>query len=111
LFLKIRLTRRRPAECPVYPEQISLFDAGTIRYAGLSEVSIDDIVAASKIFKVSTVQNRFNLSDRESESVLDYCDAQSIGFIPGLPLASGNLAESTFTLHKIAEHTAHYLAR
>jgi pyridoxine 4-dehydrogenase len=81
----------------------ALLDAGTIRYAGLSEVSIEDIQAASKVFKVSTVQNRFNLIDRGSESVLDYCSAQGIGFIPWFPLASGSLTKSTPALDKIAK--------
>lgn len=85
----------------------SLLDAGTIRYAGLSEVSIEDIVTASRVFKVSTVQNRFNLNDRGSESVLGYCEAQGIGFIPWFPLASGNLARSSSVLDKIAKgHSA-----
>jgi pyridoxine 4-dehydrogenase len=81
----------------------ALLDAGVIRYAGLSEVSIEDITAASKIFKVSTVQNRFNLNDRGSESVLNYCDMHGIGFIPWFPLASGNLAKSTSALDQIAK--------
>jgi aryl-alcohol dehydrogenase-like predicted oxidoreductase len=49
----------------------SLQDNGIIRYAGLSNVSIADIEAASKVFKVATVQNRYNLVDRGSEDVLD----------------------------------------
>ncbi|EJZ22293.1 aldo/keto reductase, partial [Rhizobium sp. Pop5] len=51
----------------------SLLDAGLIRHAGLSEVSVADIEAASKHFKVATVQNRYNLVDRTSEDVLDLC--------------------------------------
>ena len=50
-----------------------LLDSGVIRYAGLSEVSVADIEAASKVFEVATVQNRYNLVDRGSEDVLDYC--------------------------------------
>ena len=63
-----------------------------IRFAGLSEVSVEEIKAASKVFKVATVQNRYNLADRASEPVLDYCEAQGIGFIPWFPLAAGDLA-------------------
>jgi len=69
-----------------------LLDSGVIRYAGLSEVAVADIKAAAKIFKVSTVQNRYNLVDRGSEAVLDYCTEHGIGFIPWFPLASGDLA-------------------
>jgi pyridoxine 4-dehydrogenase len=71
----------------------SLIDAGIIRHAGLSEVSIDDIAEASKIFPVATVQNRYNLVDRGSEDVLQYCEQHDIGFIPWFPLAAGDLAK------------------
>lgn len=71
----------------------SFIDQKLIRDAGLSEVSIEDIKAASKFFKVATVQNRYNLVDRTSEDVLDYCTAQNIGFIPWFPLAAGDLAK------------------
>ena len=80
----------------------ALLDEGLIRHAGLSEVSVEDIEAAQKIFPVSTVQNRFNLVDRTSELVLDYCDAHGIGFIPWYPLAAGALAKSGSLLDKIA---------
>lgn len=70
----------------------SFLDEGLIAHAGLSEVSVDDIRAAAGIFPVATVQNRYNLVDRGSEAVLDYCAAQGIGFIPWFPLASGDLA-------------------
>ncbi|GBQ52849.1 aldo/keto reductase (plasmid) [Komagataeibacter sucrofermentans] len=71
----------------------SFIDQKLIRHAGLSEVSVDDIKAASKFFDVATVQNRYNLVDRTSEDVLDYCTAQNIGFIPWFPLAAGDLAK------------------
>jgi pyridoxine 4-dehydrogenase len=79
-----------------------LLDSGVIRYAGLSEVSVRDIEAASRVFRVSTVQNRYNLVDRSSEEVLDYCTRQGIGFIPWFPLAAGNLAASGSPLDSIA---------
>ncbi len=76
---------------------------GLIRHAGLSEVSVDDIQAASAHFKVATVQNRYNLIDRSSEAVLDYCEQQGIGFIPWHPLAAGALAKSGSLLDGIAK--------
>jgi pyridoxine 4-dehydrogenase len=79
-----------------------LLDSGVIRHAGLSEVSVADVKAASKVFKVATVQNRYNLVDRGSEDVLDYCTQQGIGFIPWFPLASGNLATAGSVLDGIA---------
>jgi aryl-alcohol dehydrogenase-like predicted oxidoreductase len=81
----------------------SLLDDGIIRHAGLSEVSIDDIKAAAKVFRVATVQNRYNLVDRGSEDVLDHCTANGIGFIPWFPLASGDLAKPGSLLDNIAK--------
>jgi aryl-alcohol dehydrogenase-like predicted oxidoreductase len=70
----------------------SLIDDKVIRFAGLSEVSVEEIEAASKVFPVATVQNRYNLADRASEAVLDHCEKKNIGFIPWFPLAAGDLA-------------------
>jgi pyridoxine 4-dehydrogenase len=80
-----------------------LLDSGVIRHAGLSEVSVADIKAASKVFKVATVQNRYNLVDRASEAVLDYCTEQGIAFIPWFPLAAGDLASPGSVLDSIAK--------
>lgn len=66
---------------------------GLIRHAGLSEVSVADIEEAQKYFKVTTVQNHYNLANRQSEDVLDYCEKNGIGFIPWFPLAGGELVE------------------
>lgn len=79
-----------------------LIDAGTIENAGLSEVSVDQIKEASKYFKVATVQNRYNLIDRESEDVLEYCEQNGIGFIPWYPLGSGELTRRGSVLDEIA---------
>lgn len=79
-----------------------LIDTGVIRHAGLSEVCVADIKAASKHFKVATVQNRFNLGDRGSEDVLDFCTAHGIGFIPWYPLAAGELTRPGSLLDAIA---------
>jgi pyridoxine 4-dehydrogenase len=81
----------------------SLIDAKVIRHAGLSEVSVAEIEAASKYFKVATVQNRYNLVDRSSEAVLDYSEKHGIGFIPWNPLAAGNLARPGSVLDAIAK--------
>ncbi|MDR3387608.1 MAG: aldo/keto reductase [Rudaea sp.] len=75
---------------------------GLIRHAGLSEVGVEDITAAQKHFPVATVQNRYNLVDRESEKVLDYCAAHGIGFVPWFPLAAGALVGPDSALSKIA---------
>lgn len=81
----------------------SLQDDGIIIHAGLSEVSVADIEAASKVFKVATVQNRYNLVDRGSEAVLAHCETHGIGFIPWFPLAAGDLAKSGSILDAIAK--------
>jgi aryl-alcohol dehydrogenase-like predicted oxidoreductase len=81
----------------------SLLDEGIIAHAGLSEVSVAEIEAASRLFKVATVQNRYNLVDRASEDVLDYCTRHGIGFIPWYPLAAGDLARPGSLLDTLAK--------
>jgi aryl-alcohol dehydrogenase-like predicted oxidoreductase len=66
---------------------------GLIRHVGLSEVKIEDIEAAERHFRVATVQNLYNLVNRQSEAVVDYCEKQGIGFIPWFPLAAGSLTK------------------
>jgi len=80
-----------------------LLDDGVIRHAGLSEVSVEQIEAAAKVFKVATVQNRYNLADRGSEAVLEYCEKHDIGFIPWYPLAAGDLAKPGALLDQVAK--------
>jgi aryl-alcohol dehydrogenase-like predicted oxidoreductase len=76
--------------------------AGLIRHVGLSNVSLDELAAAQRFFPVATVQNRYNLTDRGSEAVLDACAKQSIGFIPWYPLAAGELARPGAALAELA---------
>jgi pyridoxine 4-dehydrogenase len=80
----------------------TLIEDGVIRCAGLSEVSVAEIEAASKVFPVATVQNRYNLADRASEAALDYCTKKGIGFIPWFPLNAGELARGGSALDAIA---------
>ena len=80
----------------------SLIRDKVIRCAGLSEVSVADIEAASKVFPVATVQNRYNFIDRASEAVLDHCEKNGIGFIPWAPLDAGASARSGSALDAIA---------
>jgi pyridoxine 4-dehydrogenase len=80
-----------------------LLDDGVIRHAGLSEVSVAEIKAASNMFRVATVQNSYNLADRESDDVVDYCQANDIGFIPYYPLGGdGELTRAGGALDKLA---------
>ncbi len=66
---------------------------GKIRHIGLSEVSVKQIEAVRRITPVVSVQNRYNLVDRNSEDVLEYCTRENLGFIPWFPLATGELAK------------------
>ncbi len=79
-----------------------LLDEGLVRHAGLSEVGVEDIEAARKVFPVATVQNRYNLADRASEHVLEHCERLGIGFIPWYPLAAGSLARPGSVLDAVA---------
>ncbi len=80
----------------------SMLDQGLIRYAGLSEVTVEEIEAASKVFPVATVQNRYSATYRVYEDVLDYCESRGIGFIPWYPLSGGKLAGQESPLAEIA---------
>jgi aryl-alcohol dehydrogenase-like predicted oxidoreductase len=82
-----------------------MIQEGLIRYAGLSQVSVEDIQAARKVFPVATVQNLYNLVDRSSEAVVEYCTAQGIGFIPWFPLAAGDLARPGTALDALVQRT------
>lgn len=79
-----------------------MLEEGLIAHAGLSEVSVEEIEAARKVFPVATVQNRYNLVDRGSEAALAYCEANRIAFIPWYPLAAGDLAKPGGALDSIA---------
>lgn len=80
----------------------ALRDEGLIRHAGLSQVSVEEIEAASAFFPVTTVQNLYHLARRDSEDVLDHCETHGIGFIPWFPLAAGALAKPGGLLDRMA---------
>jgi aryl-alcohol dehydrogenase-like predicted oxidoreductase len=69
-----------------------LRDQGKVRHIGISEVSVDQLVAAREIVDVVSVQNLYNLTNRQSQDVLDLCTAEGIAFIPWFPIATGDLA-------------------
>jgi pyridoxine 4-dehydrogenase len=79
-----------------------LQDEGKIRHVGVSNVSVDQLEQARGIVEVVTVQNRYNLTDRSSEDVLDVCEEAGIGFVPWFPLATGSLAEDGGPLNELA---------
>jgi aryl-alcohol dehydrogenase-like predicted oxidoreductase len=65
---------------------------GKIKHIGLSEVSVAQIKHARTIVPIVSVQNRYSLTDRAAEDVLEYCEHENIGFIPWFPLAAGELS-------------------
>ncbi|MDP9424706.1 MAG: aldo/keto reductase [Actinomycetota bacterium] len=79
-----------------------LRDEGKVRHVGLSEVGVEEIEKARQIVPIATVQNRYNLTDRDHEDVLDFCEREGIGFVPWFPLATGDLARPGSPLDEIA---------
>jgi pyridoxine 4-dehydrogenase len=77
--------------------------AGKILHIGLSEVSPAEIDQASKTVEIVSVQNQYNLSDRQHEKVLQYCEQQKLAFIPWFPVAAGKLAQPGGPLDQIAK--------
>jgi pyridoxine 4-dehydrogenase len=80
-----------------------LQDEGKVKALGLSQVSVEELEAAGKHFTVSTVQNRYNLTDRSSEDVLRYSEENGIGFIPWAPISAGELAQPGGPLDEAAK--------
>jgi aryl-alcohol dehydrogenase-like predicted oxidoreductase len=76
---------------------------GKIRHIGVSNVSGEELDRARSIVEVVSVQNRYNLSDRGSEEVLDMCEREGLGFLPWYPLATGKLAKPGGPVDEIAQ--------
>ena len=77
--------------------------AGKIRFVGLSEVSVEEIKQARKVIDVVSVQNEYNLGNRKSEAVLEYCEREGLAFIPWFPVAAGELARPGGKLDTLAK--------
>jgi aryl-alcohol dehydrogenase-like predicted oxidoreductase len=75
---------------------------GKIRHIGLSEVTVPQIRDSRKIVSIVSVQNRYSVSDRNADDVLDYCEKEKIGFIPWFPLAAGKLSGSESAVSQVA---------
>jgi len=76
---------------------------GKIKHIGLSEVNLSQLKHAQTLVKVVSVQNRYSVTDRGSEDVLDYCEQQEIAFIPWYPLAAGRLTGSDSPIARVAK--------
>jgi pyridoxine 4-dehydrogenase len=80
---------------------VELQREGKIRHIGLSNVSVAELEKGRRLATIVSVQNLYNLIDRSSEDVLEYCARENIGFIPWFPLATGDLADSEGSLARI----------
>jgi pyridoxine 4-dehydrogenase len=84
-----------------------LQDEGKIRHIGLSEVDVDALQEAQQTAEIVSVQNLYNLANRDAEKLLDHCTQENIGFIPWFPLATGELSKDDGPLAAAAkEHDA-----
>ena len=85
-------------------------DAGKIRHVGLSNVTTQEIERAKKVLPIVSIQNRYNIEDRDSEDVLSYCEKEKMGFLPWAPVGgsgrgsltkSGNPVEAEAKRHNV----------
>jgi len=74
-------------------------DRGQIRHVGLSEVGVEEIERARQVVPITAVQNRYNLSERGHDDVVDYCEREGIVFVPFFPLR----VDGGSALEKIAD--------
>lgn len=84
---------------------------GKILHLGLSQVSVEELGQARAIAEIVSVQNLYNLADRSSEDVLEYCTREGIAFIPWFPVANGDLARPGSVLDTLAHETGHTVAQ
>jgi pyridoxine 4-dehydrogenase len=104
LFQLHRIDSKFPAEDQV-GELAALQKEGKIRHIGLSEITVEQLEAARKVATIASVQNRYNMAERNADPLLSACEDQGIAFIPWAPLGSGPLvAESGPLEHIAAEH-------
>lgn len=101
LYQLHRIDPRVPAEESLGTLK-ELQQAGKIRHIGISEVNVEETKQAQAIVPIVSVQNRYNLTDRAHEAVLEYCEQQHIAFIPWFPVAAGKLARAGGPLDSLA---------
>jgi pyridoxine 4-dehydrogenase len=97
-----RIDPKVPVEQSLEPI-VRLKQQGKIRHIGLSEVKPKDIDRARKVVEIVSVQNLYNVGDRQHEDVLEYCERHNIAFIPWFPVAAGMLARPGGKLDEIAK--------
>jgi aryl-alcohol dehydrogenase-like predicted oxidoreductase len=97
----------RPDPDVDFEEAVSTFaemkDEGYVRHVGLSNVDVDQLEQARDVVEIATVQNRYNVADREHEDVLEACEDHGIGFVPWYPMGGGDLGGKADVLDEVAE--------
>ncbi|MFD1512970.1 aldo/keto reductase [Halomarina rubra] len=103
----------RPDPDTDFEESVTTFaelkDDGLVRHVGLSNVSVDQLETARDHVEVATVQNNFNVGNREHDDVLAACEEYDIGFMPYFPLGAGDLGEKSAVVDVVAD--AHDVSR
>jgi pyridoxine 4-dehydrogenase len=102
LYQLHRIDPKVPAE-DQFGELKKLQEEGKIRHIGLSEVKPAEIENAQKTIKVVSVQNMYNIGNRDHEDTLDYCEKHKLAFIPWFPVGSGKLAQPGGVLDEAAK--------
>ncbi len=97
-----RIDPKVPVEESLAPIK-KLQQQGKILHVGLSEVKPHEIDQARKVIEIVSVQNQYNLGDRQHEDVVDYCTKHNLGFIPWFPVAAGKLARPGGPLDAVAK--------
>ncbi|MCW2678479.1 MAG: putative aldo/keto reductase, NAD(P)-binding [Modestobacter sp.] len=82
---------------------VELKEQGKVRHIGVSEVSVEELKAAQAITPIASVQNLYNLTNRKSQDVLEYAEAEGIAFIPWFPIATGDLAKPDSPVAAVAK--------
>jgi pyridoxine 4-dehydrogenase len=85
--------RRVPIEDSLQ-ELRKLQEEGKIRHIGVSNFTVEEVRRAQKIVKVVSVQNRYNITDRRYDDVIDHCEQHRMAFIPWYPLSAGEHASA-----------------
>jgi aryl-alcohol dehydrogenase-like predicted oxidoreductase len=85
---------------------VRLKSEGKIRHIGVSNVSVAELKRCERLTPIVSVQNRYNLEDRQSDEVLAYCESKAIAFLPWAPLGSGRHASGSGTLRALRKAAA-----
>jgi pyridoxine 4-dehydrogenase len=83
-----------------------LKEEGKVRHIGVSEVSVAELEQARRITEIVSVQNLYNLTNRQSQDVLEYAEAEGIAFIPWFPIATGDLARPDSPVAAVANEVS-----